>query len=468
MNRNAPQLAVAGLVACAQHGPDPPGSDSSTSPTEVEVSCEQPGDNVLRWSCAVTVDPPQAGKVVAVPTEGGRALAVDLAAATGPVSVPLRFLRTLTEYTVTVTAGGVEAATVFTTSDAPLGARLTYAVDGTSSVPYLVHASPCAYANHVVVSDTEGALVWYESLGWGPEAILRMVQLTEDDTLLAVADGNEPGTNMLSEIDWDGNVLLHVGLGEHYSAPLHHDAFKRHGLTYALFHENVVLDDGLTYKEDGYYVFDSSGAQVQEWRLFDHFLPPAVASLALPPQAIDLSHANSIHVGEDLQVMLSLRFLSAVASVQGDPTQPDYGAITWRLGGNKNEPAFGSDFELTASAGDYASFVWQHHAVPDGPDRLTMFDNRGFLPDRSRVLGITLDHTQGIADIDEVYPLEQHCNFQGGVFFTDEGNPIATCAKPRKVYEWDAGVPEPPRYTMIVSCADGEDTFVGRFAPLDR
>jgi len=321
-------------------------------------------------------------------------------------------------------------------------------------------------ADYVVVSDTQGAVVWYQSLGLGPGAHLRMVEHTEDDTILVVADGATADTNLVREIDWDGHTLFEVNHDASDTGRVHHDAYKHAGLVYALFHHDVVLDDGLTYKEDGYYVFDEAGAQVDEWRLFDHFLPPAGGDTA-GPEPIDPSHTNSIYVGDDLQVMLSLRFLSSVASVQGDPTQKSYGEITWRLGGNLNDPAFGTDFTLTSSASELPSFLLQHHALPDGPDRLTMFDNHGLGTQLSRVIGITLDRVRGVADIDEVYPLDQHCNFQGGAFYTAEGNPVATCAKPGTVYEWDAGAPEAPRFKMNANCADGVDTSVGRFVPLE-
>jgi hypothetical protein len=455
------------MLACTGHEPGTQDSESTeAAPTVVAVGCAQPGDNTLRWSCTVTVEPPQTATLVYVPLDGGPETSLTLPALGGSHEMPLRFLRTSTSYDVTVAASGVEARTTFTTGDAPVGARLTYVVEGVSSVPYLLHTTPCMGTDFVVVSDTEGHVVWYQSLGLGGGADVQMVQLTEDDTLLLVADSVRTGTNFLREIDWDGNTLLEVISDAQDTERFHHDAYKHAGLVYALFHHDLLLEDGLTYKEDGYYVYDETGSLVDEWHLFDHFLPP----LGGEPGGyapIDYSHTNSIHVTDDLQVMLSLRYLSAVASVQGDPTQKDHGAITWRLGGNPSDPAFGTDFTLTSSASDLPTFLLQHHALPDGPDRITMFDNRGFGPQPSRVLGITLDRTLGVADIDEVYTLDQHCNFQGSAFFTAQGNPVATCAKPGTVYEWDAGVPETQRFKLNASCADGVEASIGRFVPLD-
>src|SRR5688500_255238 len=98
------------LVGCSgSDGGKTPGTPD-TDPevvTTLEVSCAQPGANVLRWSCTVTVDPAQPATITYTPTGGGAPKTLELPESTGTHVVPLRFVRALTEYGVTATAGGV-------------------------------------------------------------------------------------------------------------------------------------------------------------------------------------------------------------------------------------------------------------------------------------------------------------------------------------------------------------------------
>ena len=63
--------AVASVVlACTGQEPGPQDSEATEASTVVGVTCAQPGDNTLRWSCTVTVEPPQQATLVYAPVLG--------------------------------------------------------------------------------------------------------------------------------------------------------------------------------------------------------------------------------------------------------------------------------------------------------------------------------------------------------------------------------------------------------------
>jgi hypothetical protein len=57
-----------------------------------------------------------------------------------------------------------------------------------------------------------------------------MVQITEDDTGLVVAEDATAGVNFVREIDWDGNTLFEEHADGVDTARFHHDATKHAGL----------------------------------------------------------------------------------------------------------------------------------------------------------------------------------------------------------------------------------------------
>lgn len=432
---------------------DSGGAPEPTSGTTLSVACT-PTSNALRYSCTANVDPPQQ---VSFSWGADRADGGGIAATH---TVAVRFVRPQTEVTVVATAGGTEARATFRTGEVPAGARIAYSLEGTPTMGRLLHGTPCKDEAVVVVSETDGAVVWYEELGMGAGAEVLGVSITEDDTVLAAVGFLEPPYDAVIEVDWDGNVLFYAEYGVHYANHVHHDAFKRNGHIFALFRDPRLI--GATeYKGDGFYVFDETAQVVAEWKLLDHFTPPALPP-GPAPLSLDYSHTNAITVSEDLEVTLSMRHLSAVAGVAGDWTQPDFGTIRWRISGDPANPDFGSDYALTSSIGVSPTFKEQHHAQRVG-DRLLMLDNR--LTEESRVIGVALDDASGIADVDEAYAFAVHCHYQGGAYATAAGNRTGTCAPHGRMLEWTPGAPE-ARFSLTADCVGGPDTDVPRFVPM--
>jgi hypothetical protein len=159
--------------------------------------------------------------------------------------------------------------------------------------------------------------------------------------------------------------------------------------------------------------------------------------------------------------------MSTVASVDGDPTSPTFGDVQWVIQGDPTDAAWVSDYTVTSSIGVTPTFEKQHnaHLLPDG--RLTVFDNRRAISEPSRVIAMELDDVAGTADITESFELPLHCDFQGGAWRTDAGNPIGTCAQTRTGYEFDvaSGL---ATWTMQTSCSAGISTYVPRLVPIEH
>ncbi len=485
-------LAVLGLGACAGQGSlvpahsdgesptdTPRGPDDSTppfvetadtglsptgAPTTLSASCSLADDNTLRAWCTVTVDPPQPVEVAFAKADGtGLERVHDGPDALSEHRVGLYFMAPRTDYAFTVRAPEAwnqpEVTGVVTTESPPEGARVEYQVTGTSSAAMVGLTTPCT-GSYVVVAGTDGEPLWYHQFQTaGPISGVEGVQFTEDGTVLALTGGS------IIEVDLMGAERLRIVQGMHFTQALHHDTFRRDGLTYALFNE-VVNHLGENFTLDGVYVFDDTGTLVGEWHLYDHFQPQ---SFEAPWGSADYSHANAVWADDSGHLYVSFRHLSGFVKLDGDLASPQFGDIEWRLSGNTAEdPDLGTDFTLGTTVGGTADFQQQHnvHQLPDG--RFTMFDNRIGLQVLSRLIQLEVDEVSDTAEIVGTYTLPVHCDFQGGAWHTDAGNPMATCAPYREAYEFEDGAAGDPIWTMTASCPSGGfQVFIPRFTPLD-
>jgi hypothetical protein len=438
--------------------PPPPGLTAGCSPVY---------DNTLRFTCAVTVEPPQGVEVRFAPADGSGAERVHTSpAAASTHAVPLYLMRPETDYAVTVTADDPslgEIVTTVTTGIVPLGANIAFAHEGATVTPLVGFASPCLKGAFAVVAEpATQQIVWYQNFTESEFGFLDAASFTEDGTVLVVVGGG------VVEVALDGTVLLSVEATEAMpTGPtingMHHDVFRKSGLTYAIFRETVLVGDQ-NHQLDGFYVFDDTGALVAEWHLKDHFTPSDATGSGPDSIPEDTSHANAVWVGDDGTILFSLRHLSAVLAIAG-VDRPDFGTVLWRLSGDGGE--IGSDFVLTSTTTGPVSFVHQHnaHLLPDG--HLTMFDNRSLLIEPSRVLDLTIDPVAGTAVIEREYVLPEHCDYQGGAWRTPAGRPLATCAPYRDAFEFDPAKNDVWDWSLEAECVDTFASHVPRFVPLD-
>lgn len=451
---------------------DSPPSDTDTSDPDAPLAAECIPDadgNVLRFTCDVHVAQAAAIEIGFAPADGSALARVHRSdAVASDHQVPLYFMRPRTEHTYTVTAVGLpEIAPVvgsFTTGILPKGADLALEIEGASTSPFVGFVSPCIEGANVIIVETgTGEVVWYHNFAGDQFGFLEAASFTEDRTVMALVEGG------IHEVTLDGAELLTVVSAGTEDEPIpqlermHHDVFRKDGLTYAIFQE-VVLVGTQPHFLDGFYVFDADGDVVEEWHLIDHFVPADDEVDDTFTVPLDTSHANAVWVGDDGVILFSMRHLSGVLAIAG-VGQPYFGEVLWRLSGNGSE--LGTDFVLTTSTTGPASFVQQHnvHFLPDG--RLTMFDNRDLVEEMSRVIDLAIDPVAGTAVIEHEYVLPAHCDYQGGAWRTPAGYPLGTCAPFRDAYEFDPAGTESVTWSVEAACQDLLSTHVPRFVPVD-
>lgn len=441
----------------AETGTDTAGTDSATPPPDNRLECEVDSNNALRVSCAVVLDG----------ATGVELEVWDLAGLRPPQVFRSSDLKTSHLFAVTFLVPNQEYAATVRRDDRPAeplngtfrtpalygGADMYLAPIGPGPAPLIGMLSPCSEGAVAVIVDPQlGVPVWYEDFADGYLGFIEAVSFTENRTVLAVVN------NGVREVDLDGHPLLALDYGEELEQLGHHDVFRRDGLTYVLFTEEVATVYGM-FALDGFYVFDSSGHLVATWHLSDHFLPTTPSA---DPFAIDVSHANSIWVGPDLSTFISFRHLSAIAKVDGDPFSPTFGNLHWVL--STPTSAWPSDFLLESEAGS-ADFFMQHNAFLLENGNLTFLDNRALVTEPSRVVEIALDEKTMQATIVQDWVLPVHCDFQGGAWRTPSDDPLATCAPNRAAYQIDDA--QNISWTGQAVCRNGFGSYVPRFVPLE-
>ncbi len=427
-------------------------------PPPLTGACALSADNVLRASCDVVVDPPQAVEITFQPEDGSREARTHASEAVeAGHDLLLYFMRPETPYRYTIRAlqtGEVLEGT-FTTGTPPDGAQAVLTVEGTSTSPMVGVASPCG--SMALIFDTAGDLLWYQDLA--PSAsFLEGVSFTEDRTVIGLFTGN------LAEFDLEGRPGLSIDSAD-VGNRLHHDVLRKDGFTYVLFQEVYTTDRD--YLMDGFYVFDEHGILVAQWHLSDHHEPTETFGGS---GAIDYSHANALWLDDEGDIFVSFRHLSSFVKVAG-LGRIDYGSLLWTVSGD-TPPSLEADFELINPTENRDGFFRQHnvHQIADG--RIAMFDNRTF-GERSRLLVLEVDEGARTLTIDEVYDLNQYCDFQGSAWHTVAGNPVATCAPFFSAYEFTAGptadsdAPESPVWEGEARCEQGSSPYIPRFVPLD-
>jgi Arylsulfotransferase (ASST) len=115
-----------------------------------------------------------------------------------------------------------------------------------------------------------------------------------------------------------------------------------------------------------------TGRLLSEWSSIDHvpvtdtYIPFSGGTTAAP---FDYFHVNSISIAPDGNLLVSSRNTSTIYKVVRTT-----GQVAWQLGGKR------SSFTM----GPGATFWFQHHALPQGQDTLSIFDDGGAPPVKER------------------------------------------------------------------------------------
>jgi hypothetical protein len=281
----------------------------------------------------------------------------------------------------------------------------------------------------VTILDPDGRVVWYEAVVDTFPGGVVSTRWTEEGTVLALV-----GHDRLVEIDLHGETRFEARLGTDFNHPIHHDAIRWQGWTFAL-HAHTWTGKDATYVVDGLTVFDREGALYDERSLTEWVEPvglPSALSLywitrwgSMP----DWFHANGLGMDEDGELLLTLRHQSTLAAFVGDPESSDFGQPLWHVVGDP-DVQMPEGLWLTGEPGADipVGFDGPHSPRPTETGVL-LLDNQAAGRRAPRGLAMRIEPSAGSATIEQAWSVPETCTYQGGAEPLTGGHVLITCGK---------------------------------------
>ena len=311
---------------------------------------------------------PQGGAPL-LSTTGGKIIEQHSAPATaghaGPVPSYLTVPADFPAITVTVPASDTGAGLIFASN-------------------FALNPDPSGY--YLMILDNQGQPVFYQQM---PENTRSLDFTAQPDGTLSYSDA---ASNSFIVMDNTYHVIRQVRPGNGYPLLDEHDLQVLPNGHYLLFAaearsmdlSQVVAGGKPDASVTGEIIqeLDKNGNVVFQWRQLD-YIPVTDTSEALTVALIDYSHANSIALDTDGNLVLSSRHLDEITKIDHQT-----GAVIWRMGGKGNQFSFASAPGVSGPA----EFYHQHdvRVLPNG--HFTVFDNHNFhQPQISRALEYAVD-----------------------------------------------------------------------------
>ena len=279
----------------------------------------------------------------------------------------------------------------------------------------------------LLMIDPHGEIVWYRIR----EPFLYGVTRRANGDLAYVSKGGTTGGSVRVETI-DGRTLNELPVDQELGRGAHHDVIVTPDNTLLVLSFDRQEVDGDTIVGEAIWEWNPDTDEVaKRWSSFDHL--SVDDDWAETSSADDWLHANSLGLGGDGSVLLSMRSLSQVISIA-----PDYGSIEYSLGG------FDLPADIELMEGD--RFQRQHTATELSRSgslrRILMFDNgirdRGY----SRALELEVDvDARTVRKVWEFIPPGNHAPFAGGARRLENGNTFITMGSGaiRELYEVGPG-----------------------------
>lgn len=430
----------AAFAGCS--GGDTPTDGVSPDPVVTALTCTA-DFNVLRYHCDVATSAP-AAVTVTISAEGETPLVFRSSELASAHTVATWGYTALTTWSVSAAVDGGSGDPVVTTVDVgelpdSVDNAATVVVDTPEAVvdTFLVNFGCVPYPERVLIYDRHGHLRWYQPIEALGGTSVRGMQVTPEQTVLAVIDHQA-----IAEWNLAGELVFEAqrGAGD---PPFHHDAHRRGDYVYGLFSEVRSYPDG-DYVLDGFKVFDRAATPIAEWHLAD--MPGVAPTGGLPnPGGVgywggefdnvsDWSHTNSIWVDDDGNAVLSFRYQEALMQIGGDPDAPGFAEHHWTLVGGTHSQLT-TTLALTSAVTDDLHFEDQHGLWSPGPGEYMFLDNGDMPGVPSRALRVRVDAAAATAEITEVWPVPESCPGQGSAFLLGNGDALVDCAQSRTIYE---------------------------------
>jgi Arylsulfotransferase (ASST) len=274
---------------------------------------------------------------------------------------------------------------------------------GASDPPYFI-LTPSGYpltgpgTPGLMILDRHGSIVWYSpntgfpaSKGMGRVDL--KVQSYQGNPVLTWWEGqivNGTGKGQAIIADTSYRTVATVNAGDGLRADLHEFVITPQDTALITAFRQVAADlsgfggpkQGVALSGVVQEIDIPSGRVLFEWSSIDH-VPVTDTYEAFAggtaAEPYDYFHINSISIAPDGSLLISGRNTSTVYKISRTT-----GQVAWQLGGKR------SSFTM----GPGATFWFQHHVLPQGPDTLSIFDDGGAPPvkePQSRAILLNLD-----------------------------------------------------------------------------
>jgi hypothetical protein len=243
----------------------------------------------------------------------------------------------------------------------------------------------------LMILDRAGGLVWYSPNGQGTEQRLDLkVQSYQGKPVLTwwegqVTAGHGQGRVVIADSSY--SPIATVSAGQGLSADLHEFVISPQDTALVTAYKPVTANlshlggpaKGVVFSGVVQEIDIPSGRVLFEWSSIDHVpvtdtVTPFTGGTSKVP--FDYFHINSISIAPDGTLLVSARNTSTVYKI----ARPS-GQVVWRLGGKR------SSFEM----GPGTRFWFQHHALPQGANTLSIFDDGGAPPKEPQSRGILVN-----------------------------------------------------------------------------
>lgn len=428
------------------------------------VTATAQADNVLRENIRVVTTEPTRVTIRVWPTSGGTAAGWDTNLTTTAATDQTVTVWGLTagihyDYRVTVRPASGRAYAVhgrggFTTAALPatLPRVSATAYTGSPDVDWVLFDNMLSGAERgvVMMADTSGAVVWYQTAPNAGEDVLNAWYDPDSESVFAILGGGHV-------MSWglDGAVHVNWMLAAPLDSYPHHEVELVDGVLYMLTAREVTID-GRDLVEDGIEGYDLDGNLVYTWWANENggldTTVNAPATWELPgagywgdifPTAADWLHANSLQVRDEAdgpKAYISLRSLNQIVKVDVAS-----GAVEWLMGDAGTTTADGNgDYAMDSGGISTRWWALQHHAHFEDDGLLYLFDNgSGSVP--SRGLAVSVDDSTGLATIEREVDFSEFvrrgfngvCASRGSTYATPADHLLLTCATRGFVADYD-------------------------------
>jgi Arylsulfotransferase (ASST) len=257
----------------------------------------------------------------------------------------------------------------------------------------------------LMILDRAGGLVWFSPSGSQATELLDLkVQSYQGKPVLTwwegqVTAGHGQGRVVIADSSY--HPIATVSAGQGLAADLHEFVISPQDTALITAYKPVAANlsrlggpaKGVAYSGVVQEIDIASGRVLFEWSSIDHVpvtdtVTPFTGGTSKVP--FDYFHINSISIAPDGTLLVSARNTSTVYKI----ARPS-GNVVWRLGGRR------SSFQL----GPGTRFWFQHHALPQGANTLSIFDDGGApaKEPRSRGLLVNLNTSTMRATLERSY-----------------------------------------------------------------